>query len=210
MNNCGIYCLESPSGKLYIGQSRNIHKRIKGYKGYQCKGQSNLMASLIKHGFEKHKISLLAYLPKDVSQYNLDTSEIAYIALYKSVGREMLNYQKGGGVYPMTEAGKIKLSLLKKGVSRPQYEGEGNPFYGKTHSSDSLKAMSEFSKIDKIGARNGRARAIYQYDLNMNLIKEWDTVTNASKELSIFRQAISDCLNGRIKTSGNFIWRYKQ
>lgn len=50
-------------------------------------------------------------------------------------------------------------------------------------------------------------RNIIQYDLNMNKIKEWDSITNASKTLGI--TTIDKCLNFKRKTAGGFIWRYK-
>ena len=51
------------------------------------------------------------------------------------------------------------------------------------------------------------SRNIIQYDLNMNKIKEWDSITNASKTLGI--TTIDKCLNFKRKTAGGFIWRYK-
>lgn len=50
----GIYIIKSPKGKVYVGQSSNIHKRYSYYKRLACKGQPKLYASLLKHGFDKH------------------------------------------------------------------------------------------------------------------------------------------------------------
>lgn len=36
----GIYKITSPTGKIYIGQSKNIPDRIKRYKGLRCKKHS--------------------------------------------------------------------------------------------------------------------------------------------------------------------------
>ena len=50
-------------------------------------------------------------------------------------------------------------------------------------------------------------KEIIQYDLNMNKIKEWGSITDASETLGI--TTIDKCLNFKRKTAGGFIWRYK-
>lgn len=101
------------------------------------------------------------------------------------------------------------MSKLKKGVERPMYKGEGNPFFGKKHTEETRLKLSEHNRKNKTGANNGRARAILQYDLNGNLIKEWDTVTNASNELGIKRTTISGCLRGDTVRAKQFVFKYK-
>lgn len=55
----GIYQIISPTGKIYIGQSRNISKRISQYKNLKCEGQIKLYRSLIKYGWDKHSFKIL-------------------------------------------------------------------------------------------------------------------------------------------------------
>jgi group I intron endonuclease len=55
----GIYKITSPSGKVYIGQSINIKKRISNYKSTSCKKQSKLYHSIKKHGWENHKFEVI-------------------------------------------------------------------------------------------------------------------------------------------------------
>ena len=54
----GIYKITSPSGKVYVGQSVNIERRLKEYKILKCKKQVKLYNSFIKYGFENHKIEI--------------------------------------------------------------------------------------------------------------------------------------------------------
>lgn len=54
-----------------------------------------------------------------------------------------------------------------------------------------------------------RNRAILQYDKNNNLIKEWDSVAEISKELGFRSATIRACCSGQIAISHGFIWRYK-
>ena len=47
---CGIYKITSPSGKIYIGQSKDINLRIIYYKNARCKCQQKLYYSILKYG----------------------------------------------------------------------------------------------------------------------------------------------------------------
>ena len=51
------------------------------------------------------------------------------------------------------------------------------------------------------------SKEITQYDLNMQKIKEWGSIADASETLGI--TTISKCLSFKRKTAGGFIWRYK-
>lgn len=53
------------------------------------------------------------------------------------------------------------------------------------------------------------SKPIVQYDLNMNIIKEWDSTQSAASYLNIQKGHICNALNGRSKTCCGFIWRYK-
>lgn len=57
----GIYLITSPTGRVYVGQSRDISKRFTSYKGISKKneGQPKLYNSLVKHGAKNHKFEVL-------------------------------------------------------------------------------------------------------------------------------------------------------
>lgn len=57
--------------------------------------------------------------------------------------------------------------------------------------------------------KNKTIRSVIQYDLNMNFIKEWDSISSASKELGIGGNSITTCCRGIAKSAGGFIWKYK-
>ena len=64
----------------------------------------------------------------------------------------------------------------------------------------------------KIGINNkGKGvKSIIQYDLEGNIIKEWISAKEASRQLNIKNTDISSCCkNGRNRTAGNFIWQFK-
>lgn len=51
-------------------------------------------------------------------------------------------------------------------------------------------------------------RKVFQYDINMNFIKEWSSATEAWRNLTIHKNNIMKCCKGEQKTAGGYIWRY--
>ena len=60
----------------------------------------------------------------------------------------------------------------------------------------------------KIGLGNNFTRKIVQYDLNMNKIKEFNSIIEASKELNIGKSTIRGVLINYRKTAGGFVFKY--
>jgi group I intron endonuclease len=82
MAESGIYKITSPSGKMYIGQSSNINRRMTEHK-YRAKSKNlKLYASLRKYGFENHKIEILFLSDSD---YEKNRMESIYIRHYDSI-----------------------------------------------------------------------------------------------------------------------------
>ena len=52
-------------------------------------------------------------------------------------------------------------------------------------------------------------RVVLQYDKDNNLIKEWSSVAEISKELGFRAATIRACCSGQIAVSHGFIWQYK-
>lgn len=60
------------------------------------------------------------------------------------------------------------------------------------------------------GSRNtSYSIPVIQLDLNNNIVKEWSSANQASKELSIPQSSIWDCCNNNISKTHNYKWRYK-
>ena len=53
-------------------------------------------------------------------------------------------------------------------------------------------------------------KRVFQYDLQGNFIKEWDSISEAGKELNIQRTKISSCIRGERQKAGNYIWSYEK
>lgn len=62
--------------------------------------------------------------------------------------------------------------------------------------------------LGRKGALSPRSKKIMQYDKNGNFIKEWDSISDASKAFGIKASCISNNLCKRTKSSKGFIWDY--
>lgn len=54
--------------------------------------------------------------------------------------------------------------------------------------------------------KNNKTKIIVQLDLNFNFIKEWKSAKEVEEVLGISRKNISQCVTGRNKSAGGYIW----
>ncbi len=78
---------------------------------------------------------------------------------------------------------------------------------GKKLSSAHKKNISIACKGINKGNKNSAVDVI-QTDMNGNVIKIWNCITDASRYLKISKSGISMCASGQLKTSGGFKWSY--
>lgn len=130
-NNCGIYKITSPSGKVYIGSSANIKRRFNDYRLLRCKNQTKLYNSFLKYGADKHLFEII-HICERIDLYK---NERLLGIEYNVLGENGLNLQlPNDGELPQiqskelkdkkriiqtgkkySEASKNKMSLAKKG-----------------------------------------------------------------------------------------------
>jgi hypothetical protein len=51
-------------------------------------------------------------------------------------------------------------------------------------------------------------RRVYQYDLNGNLLKEWDSIKSIENELGFCKTYIINCCKNRKENYKNYKWQY--
>lgn len=69
-----------------------------------------------------------------------------------------------------------------------------------------IKRRVEHQDWNEIAAK--QSKEVLQYDLNMNLVREWKSTADCSRN-GFNGASISKCCNGKLKTYKKFIWRYK-
>lgn len=64
------------------------------------------------------------------------------------------------------------------------------------------------SQTNKRNNNLWQPKKIIQYNIESNEIKRWNSIKQASKELKIIPQNISECCRGKRKTAGGYIWKF--
>ena len=115
----GIYKIESPSGKVYIGQSWNIRKRFNAYGAKHVGRQRHLFASFNKYGGKaSHLFEVIHMLPPDVDQAVMNTYEQFYMDAYLACGISLLNIKGAGSAGKLSIETKVKIGISGKGKKR--------------------------------------------------------------------------------------------
>ncbi len=107
----GIYKITSPSGRIYIGQSRNIKNRIKGYRNGNHKSQLKLSRSIKKYGWSNHLFEVI----EECEIEDLNKLEIYWISSFDCLGLNGLNIKGGGYNGCHSASTRVKMSLSAKG-----------------------------------------------------------------------------------------------
>jgi len=221
----GIYKITNPKGKIYIGQSVNIEKRFRKYKYLDEKNkQTKLYNSFKKYGMENHTFEIIEVC--DISL--LDEREIYWGEYYNVLLEEGLNCRLGDGKGKLSEETKKKISKIHKGreyseewkqkISSSKIGGNGYPKgikrpkeFGE-HLSKVLKGISKIPKgtPKPNGFNSHLSKPILQLTLNGEIIKEWESINQASKTLNIDHTGISKVANGKYKTAYGFRWKFKE
>lgn len=162
----GIYKIESPTGRVYVGQSKDIRKRWMSYVNLRCKSQPKLMNSFKKHGVRKHCFTIL----QECKVEELDDLEVFWGLHYKVLKHGNLNSILGAAGVSKSYKTKVVKNLLPTTVT---------------------------------------AKAVIQYTLNGEFVKEWPSIADAARSLNINETGIQKCCKGLRCRYKNFIWRFK-
>lgn len=185
-------------------RSLNYHRenRIKNMVTKVKKG-GYLEIGLRKDGTKKfflvHRLAGIVFLPipDELKYIPIDDLVIDHIIPLSIGGKNELSNlrwttREGNSNNPLTI---INLKKISKGIVR---------------SDEFKRKVSESKKGKGTGAANPNAKPILQYSIDGTFIKEWDCAVDAAKKLNLSQSGISEVLKGKRKTSGGFIWKYKE
>ena len=86
-------------------------------------------------------------------------------------------------------------------------ENQNNPLTRQCKSN--LRKGEKHPMWGKFGKSNPNSVPIIQMDRQGNFLAEFDGLHDAARKLNIYQGNISSALNGRYKTAGGYIWKYK-
>ena len=72
----------------------------------------------------------------------------------------------------------------------------------------SFEKHDKIQSVEELYNYDDKCKPIIQYDKNMIFIKTWKSISEASRELDINKHSIIQCLKGKQKTSGGYIFKY--
>lgn len=222
----GIYCIENTiTNKKYIGQSINIADRWRRHISELNMGLHHndyLQKSWIKYGQD----GFLFYILEECGETQLNDKERYYIEKYDTLNREKGYNLKSGGQdfnsfsdeiknkmrestivsYRDPNRRKIQSENALKQWADPSIKakiiGKNNGMYGKHHTEESKRKMSE-KKKGKIGWRRNLTPVFC-----VELDKEFQDATAAGKELSLDGSCILKVCKGERHTCGGYHWKF--
>lgn len=199
------------NNKVYIGQTINFKKRKSHHLSVSFNPKNSsydhyFHRSIRKYGknnFSWEVICILDIEDKHELKNQLDYLEKYYIKKYNSF-KDGYNLTKGG------DGGCLGRVLNKETRLRISNSKKGMIFTESHKKKLSLsKTGCKHNLYGIKGSQNKTSKPIIQYDKDHNLIREFISLTEASKTLSINIGNISSCLKKRHKSAGGFIWEYK-
>jgi len=184
----GIYKITSPTGSIYIGQSKKIESRISHYRGALCRSQFRIYNSINKHGWGSHVFEVIEECEESI----LNEREIFYIKLFDTFNTEHgMNLRPGGGNHKLSEDSKRRISIGNKGKKRSEHHSLR---MSKLHKG---KKLSEEHRQALKKANTGSKRSA---EVKMNMSKAQKERTYIASES--IRRSISEKAKKRISENG--------
>lgn len=209
-----IYLIKNQHGKIvYIGQQIGT-KPLTEYKG------SGLVLNRAykKYGEDKFTREIIEYCDKDI----LNIREQYYISFYNTKFPHGYNLTDGGeGMkgYKYTSNQCNNISQAKQGQKYPKEHGEKikQAKLGKKRDQETKDKISK-TKASKYNIqpdltlkgthKSNSQKCIFQYDLENNILNEYQSAQEAGRCLGKSGNSIADCASGRQKTAYGFKWKY--
>jgi group I intron endonuclease len=211
------------TNKCYIGETKknnpylrwNEHKR-KITQGIGCPA---LQDAVKKYDIENFKFEILI-ICFDEDRFNY---EIEYIKKYNSMSPNGYNLTKGGeggGFYGKkhsnTSSKNISKALIQNYINNPELGKEiternkilMNNLETKNKITNSVLNTNrcKMLKEQKLSFKDLKVK-VSQHSMNNEFIKNYESIKQAEIETGINRKNISKMINGKVNSTGGYIWK---
>ena len=208
-----IYLIISPSNRKYVGSTKNINRRFKQYKKLKCKSQRKLYNSFLKYGVDNHTFEVI-WMGNINNMLKFETIlGLCFKVLHKDSGLNLKLPSIGDKYNVTSEETRLKMSLASKSGSPETRKKISDGHIGIFPTEEHRQKLREKAKNRSYEHQEKISKAhrkpIIQYDKQMNFIREWDSIREASKELKINPGNIGTCCRKNEFSAGKFKWGYK-
>jgi len=188
------------NGKMYVGQTCRRPESRWGRDGSGYREHPYFYNAINKYGWDNFEHEVVA---SNLTKEEADNFEKLLIAKLNLLNPNRgYNLQEGGSNGRPSEIAIQKMREANSGENHPMYgkhlpestrkkiseakTGEKNNFYGKHHSAESKQKMREANS----GSQNVKSKKVFQYNLQGDFIKEWDSMTDIAKFYNVGRTTV--------------------
>ena len=223
----GIYAIRNKiNSKIYIGSSYNIHERWSYHKNVLNKKKHSevLQNDWILYG--KNCFEFIILEETELNDFILADREQFYLNKFESYTN-----QKGYNINKKaTRPRNPKLNSILQYTVHGDFVKEWSSFRDIQNilqiETSGIRQVCSGNRKMSHGfcwfIKNGdiqknidvshiiiQKKSICQFSLNGILLNKWDSIYQASIETKISEQSISSCCRKKLRSAGNFVWRFK-
>ena len=223
------------SGKIYIGQT--IHGNHPNYRwrdGDGYKKSPHFWNAIQKYGWDNFEHEVIA---SNLTKDEADNFEMLLISKLHTCDNNFgYNLTLGGdglSGYNPTEETRKKMSESKKGrklsdeTKKKMSDASKGRNVGRSHTSEELAKMRGKKRKKKTTSKirnntdrplseatkrkiqeSSHKKMVLQKDIDGNVLKQYDSISSASRETGVNLGNISSCCNKHIPMAGGFVWDF--
>ena len=224
-----IYKYTSPSGGVYIGQTcqKLKYRSCSEGQGYLHREketgeyfQPALANAIIKYGWDNFEKEILF---TNLTSEEADKKETELISYYRKGGK-CYNIANGGKGIPGTRERRIKqFSLSGEFIKEWDSIRDAEEYLAKSNAQANISACCKGKKHRAYGyvwrysddpnylevkPLTPYRSSINQFTKSGDYIHTYSTIREASRITGIHESSISNCIKGRSKSAGGYVWKF--
>lgn len=197
-----IPCYEGLYQVSNYGRIKSLKRSVPTKRGYMLEIPPSILRAIKDYGYCKytfikdgkpkktsaHRMELLAFVPNPENKPQIDhidgnkENNCIYNLRWCTASENMRN-----------EITVQKLSKASK---------------GRILSKETRRKISEQKVGKNMCGENPNAKAVLQFDMEGNFVKQWSCAAEAARELGFNFKNISACCNGTKRTHRGYVWRF--